>query len=112
VWITEGLFPKILFQQREELWITEQTGLALGRPALLLAAIGALQLASGVAALLLRGRWLRFVLVGQIAGLVVLPLVVSWFVPWLWFHPFGPYTKNAAALCGTLVVLWRCSSSS
>lgn len=110
VWITEGLFPKILFQQREELWITEQTGLAFGRPALLLGIIGALQLASGVLALLLGGRSLRWVLGAQLAGLVLLPLVVSWFVPWLWFHPFGPYTKNAAAFCGTLVVFLRCSS--
>jgi uncharacterized membrane protein len=29
------------------------------------------------------------VLGAQIAGLVILPLVVSFQVPWLWFHPFG-----------------------
>jgi len=49
-------------------------------------------------------------LAAQAAGLIVLPLVVSWFVPWLWFHPFGPFTKNVPVLLGTLVVLRRCSS--
>jgi len=110
IWITEGLFPKILFQQPEELWITAETGLSLGNPALLLRAIGACQLASGVLVLLLRGRPLRVLLGLQALALVVLPLVVSLFVPWLWFHPFGPFTKNVAALLGTLVLYRRCSS--
>lgn len=110
VWLTEGLVPKILFQQREELWIVEHTGLAFGRPATVLAVIGAIQLASGVLALVLEGKALRWVLGAQIAGLVLLPLVVSWFVPWLWFHPFGPFTKNLAVICGTVVVYRRCSS--
>lgn len=109
VWITEGLLPKILFQQREELWIAEQTGLAFGSPGALLAIIGGLQLGSGVAALLARGRLLRLILAAQIAGLVILPVVVSWFVPWLWFHPFGPYTKNVPVLIGTLILFRRCS---
>jgi hypothetical protein len=110
VWITEGVFPKILFQQAEELTIATQTGLSFGRPATMLLIIGVLQAASGVAALLLRGRPLRWLLAAQAAGLIVLPLVVSWFVPWLWFHPFGPFTKNVPVLLGTLVVLRRCSS--
>ncbi len=109
VWITEGLFPKILFQQSEELWIAEQTGLAFGEPGLLLALIGVAQLGSGIAALLCRGRLLRLVLAAQLVGLVVLPVVVSVFVPWMWFHPFGPFTKSVPIVLGTLVVLRRCS---
>jgi hypothetical protein len=112
VWLTEGLLPKILFQQPEELRIAERTGLSFGDPGLLLTLIGGLQLASGVAALLLRGRPLAWLLMAQMAGLVVLPLVVSWLVPWLWFHPFGPFTKNVPILLGTLVVFRRCSSPS
>jgi hypothetical protein len=110
VWITEGLFPKILFQQAEELSIATQTGLAFGRPGTLLLVIGALQVASGVAVLATRGPVLRWLLIAQAGGLIVLPVVVSWFVPWLWFHPFGPFTKNVPVLLGTLVILRRCSS--
>ena len=110
VWITEGLFPKILFQQAEELSIATQTGLAFGRPGTLLLVIGALQVTSGVAVLATRGPVLRWLLIAQAGGLIVLPVVVSWFVPWLWFHPFGPFTKNVPVLLGTLVILRRCSS--
>lgn len=110
LWITEGLFPKILFQQAEELSIATQTGLAFGRPEALLMLIGTLQVASGVAVLSMRGRVLRWLLIAQAGSLIVLPVVVSWFVPWLWFHPFGPFTKNVPVLLGTLVVLRRCSS--
>jgi DoxX-like family len=39
---------------------------------------------------------------------VVLPLLVSWQHPLLWFHPFGPMTKNLPILFGTLLVLRRC----
>lgn len=112
VWITEGLLPKILFQQREELLIAEKTGLAFGHPSALLYVIGAVQLASGILALVLRGKLLRWLLGAQMAALVILPVAISWQVPWLWLHPFGPMTKNVPILFGTWVVFSRCSSSS
>ncbi len=112
IWLSEGLLPKVFFQQGEELRIVEGVGLSFGAPGTVLALIGVLQAASGILALTLSGRWLRVVLVAQIAALVVLPLVVSWQVPWLWFHPFGPFTKNVPIIFGTGVVLWRCSSPS
>ncbi|HMR09075.1 MAG TPA: DoxX-like family protein [Polyangiaceae bacterium] len=112
IWLSEGLLPKVFFQQGEELRIVEGVGLSFGAPGTVLALIGVLQAASGVLALTLSGRWLRVVLAAQIAALVVLPLVVSWHVPWLWFHPFGPFTKNVPIIFGTGVVLWRCSSPS
>ena len=111
IWVTEGLFPKILFQQGEELAIAERTGLAFGHPSALLVAIGLAQIAGGVAALLLSGRLLRWLLAAQIAALVALALVVGALRPDLWSHPFGPLTKNAPIILGTWVVLRRCSSS-
>lgn len=110
VWLSEGLLPKILFQQSEELVIAQHSGLAFGHPSALLMLIGVAQVASGIGALTLRGRLLRLLLGAQIAALVVLPVLVSWQVPWLWFHPFGPLIKNAPLLTGTAVALRRCSS--
>ncbi|MCC6215002.1 MAG: DoxX-like family protein [Polyangiaceae bacterium] len=107
VWITEGLFPKLLFQQASELGIAEQMGVAAGRPELFVGALGVAQLASGVAVLALRGRLRRLVLSCQLVGLVTLPLFVTWFVPWLWVHPFGPLTKNAPLLACTWLLLRR-----
>lgn len=112
IWVTEGLFPKILFQTPWELSIVVGSGLVPIDAALFLKLMGLAQIASGVAALLLRGRALRVLLGCQVAALVALPLLVSWQDPALWLHPFGPLTKNAPIVVGTWLVMRRCSTSS
>jgi hypothetical protein len=107
IWITEGLFPKILFQSPDELATVRESGLVPGDAAHFLVFMGACQIASGLAALALKGRALRFVLLCQAAALVFLPLLVSWQDPLLWFHPFGPMTKNIPILAGTLLAARR-----
>jgi uncharacterized protein YqjF (DUF2071 family) len=104
IWITEGLFPKILFQQQLELDIVVNTGLIPVDPSAFLTVMGVCQLMSGVGVLLARGRLLSLLLAAQIAALVVLPLLVSWQDPSLWVHPFGPMTKNVPILVGTVGV--------
>jgi len=111
IWVTEGLLPKILFQQPMELAVVAGSGLVPIDPSAFLVFMGAAQLASGLGVLLLRGRWLRALLACQAAALVVLPVLVSVQDPDLWFHPFGPLTKNLPILAGTYV-LARCSSTS
>lgn len=108
VWMTEGLFPKILFQQPMELAVVANSGLVPISASVFLTIMGVAQVVSGVLALLLRGRPLRWLLWAQIIGLVLLPLLVSWQDPNLWFHPFGPMTKNIPLIIGTLGVLPRC----
>ena len=108
VWLTEGLFPKVFFQQPMELAIVANSGLVPFSPALFLSMLGVAQATSGVAALLLKGPWLKALLVAQALALVVLPLLVSWQSPLLWVHPFGPMTKNLPIIVGTLVALRRC----
>ena len=110
IWVTEGLFPKILFQQPVELALAAQLSPIPVDPSTFLTALGAAQAASGVAALVLRGRPLAVLLWCQIAGLVLLPAIVSAKLPLLWFHPFGPMIKNVPILVGTLIVVRRCSS--
>jgi hypothetical protein len=108
IWVTEGLFPKVLFQQPMELAVVENSGLVPFSASTFLVLMGLAQVASGVAALLLKGRPLKWLLLAQGAALVVLPLLVSWQQPLLWFHPFGPMTKNVPILVGTWVVWRRC----
>lgn len=107
IWITEGLFPKILFPSPDELATVHGSGLVPGDPARFLVFMGACQVASGLAALALRGRAARLVLLAQAAALVFLPLLVSWREPLLWVHPFGPMTKNLPILAGTLLAARR-----
>jgi uncharacterized membrane protein YphA (DoxX/SURF4 family) len=105
IWITEGIFPKILFQQEVELNIVADTVPLPADPHTILAFIGVCQALSGVLALLLKGRPLQVVLVGQIVALVLLPVVVG-FLDWhLWVHPFMPLVKNIPILAGTVLVL-------
>ena len=110
IWITEGLFPKLLFQQPLELAVVANSGLVPMSPSLFLSLMGAAQVLSGILALVLRGAPLRILLGCQLLALVALPLLVSWQDPTLWVHPFGPLTKNVPILAGTWVVLRRCSS--
>lgn len=107
VWITEGLGPKLLFQQQAELEVVAGSGLVPGDPARFLALLGACQVMAGLGALTLSGRWLRLLLGAQLLGLVALPLLVSIHDPQAWVHPFGPFTKNVPILVGTAFVLRR-----
>jgi hypothetical protein len=109
VWITEGLVPKILFQQEIELAMAPAVGLRFAPPWLLVGAVGALQLASGIAVLLLRGPARRWLLHAQAIALAFLPIVVGFLSPELWVHPFGPFSKNVPILVGTLILARRCS---
>lgn len=108
IWLTEGIVPKLLFQQPLELAVVEGSGLVPFSPSLFLGLLGVAQAVSGVLAVTLRGRLLQALLVAQAAALVVLPALVSWQDPTLWVHPFGPMTKNIPILVGTLMVLHRC----
>lgn len=110
-WITEGLLPKILFVQEAELEVVRASGLVPMDATAFLHLLGAAQIASGIAALALRGRPLVVLLWLQVASLVALPVLVSVHDPLLWVHPFLPLLKNVPILVGTVVVARRCSTS-
>lgn len=107
IWITEGLFPKILFLSDWEVAFAE----TLGLPATSVPIVGAVQLVSGLAVLVLRGQLLRYVLAAQIAALVVLPALVGLVEPSWWLHPFGPLTKTLPIAVGTIIIWRRCTST-
>ncbi|MCZ7681255.1 MAG: DoxX-like family protein [Sandaracinaceae bacterium] len=112
VWITEGLFPKILFQQAVELEMAPAAGLTFVPPWLLVGSLGAAQLGSGIAVLVVPRRARVWLLLAQALALVVLPLVAGALEPRLWVHPFGPFSKNLPILAGTFLLYRRCSRSS
>lgn len=108
VWLTEGLFPKLLFQQELELAMAPRLGLTFAPAAVLVAALGVAQISAGIAALWLEGRALRMLLGALAAVLVVLPLIVGSLEPTLWVHPFGPFIKNLPILVATLIAMRKC----
>ena len=58
----------------------------------------------GAALLVLRGWPLRWLLALQGAGLLLICVLVTNYDPVLWFHPFGPLTKNIPLIVGTMVL--------
>jgi hypothetical protein len=107
IWIAEGLFSKVFFQGQLQRDLVARSGLVPMEPGLFLEILGLCQAASGVGVLLLRGRPLLFLLLLQIVGLVVLPLLVVLQDPLWLVHPFGPITKNVPLVVGTVFVLLR-----
>ncbi len=111
VWLTEGLFPKLLFQQQIELQMVPRIGIHAVSPSVLVGLMGAGQIVSGILALTLSGKWLRLLLLLQVCALVFLPLAVGFLEPTLYVHPFGPFSKNLPILVGTWVVRKQCGST-
>lgn len=106
IWLTEGIFPKIVFQQAVELNMVMRCGRLVPLPAeTFLVLTGVAEAASGVLVLLLRGRPLRLVLGCQLVALIVLPAVAGGLDPDLWVHPFMPLVKNVPIIAGTAVLL-------
>jgi len=107
VWFTEGLLPKVVFQQPMELAVVANSGLVPVDPGTFLMGLGLAQAGSGAAALLLRGRPAATLLLLQGLAVILLPALVSWQDPALWLHPFGPMTKNIPILVGTWTAAWQ-----
>lgn len=105
IWVTEGVFPKILFQGDFERAVVARSGLVPIDPGTFLVILGAAQALSGLVVAADPPRLGRLVLGAQAVALVVLPLLVAWQDPRLWVHPFAPLVKNAAILAGTLVLM-------
>ncbi len=101
VWLTEGIFPKILFQQAVELNMVTRFGMVPLPAEVFLVLMGVAEAASGVLVLVLPPRPLRWLLGCQLVALAVLPLVAGALDPELWVHPFMPLVKNLPIIAGT-----------
>jgi hypothetical protein len=107
IWFLDGLFPCLLFQSEKLRDLLASLGLPADQTGWLLGLAGGLQAFFAVLVLVLRGGLLRLLLLAQILGVVVITVLVTRFDPLLWFHPFGPITKNIPIFVGTVVVLRR-----
>jgi hypothetical protein len=106
-WLTEGLLPKVFYQQPDEIVFVGEMGITFIEPREFLFWLGLAQALSGLLVLTLQGRLLRAVLACQLAALIALPIMVTMHHPNQWLHPFGGLTKNMAILAGTWVLFRR-----
>lgn len=111
IWLTEGLFPKLVWQSPLELGVVAAVGLPAALAPWIVRAIGLLELAAAAGTAALDGPPLRALLRLELAALVVLPLVVAAVLPEMLVHPFGPLIKNFPILAATWILERRCSTS-
>jgi uncharacterized protein YbjT (DUF2867 family) len=103
LWIATGLVSLGLYPVESSLALVAEVGLG-GAPALAALYGAALwDLALGCALL---ARF-RPVLVGalQLATMAAFTLIITFFLPETWLHPFGPVTKNLPLALATLVMM-------
>jgi uncharacterized membrane protein YphA (DoxX/SURF4 family) len=112
VWLWEGLGPKLLLVQAEELRVLEHLGLGREHAMALVHLAGVGEVLLGLLTLTLHGRALRGLLSVCLALLLLLPALVTLSQPELWLHPFGPLTKNVVLIAATSVLWRRCSATS
>jgi uncharacterized protein YbjT (DUF2867 family) len=104
VWIWSGAVSFGLYPAAESLVLLERAGVGgvLGPPVLYGAA--ALDVAFGVATLLMR-RGRRWLWRAQLATIVAYSAIVALRLPELWLHPFGPLIKNLPMLAAIVLLL-------
>ncbi len=104
VWIWSGVVSLGAYPVSESLALLDRAGIrgALGPPALYGAA--ALDLAFGVATLLMR-RGRRWLWRAQLTTIVAYSAIVALRLPELWLHPFGPLIKNLPMLAAIALLL-------
>lgn len=107
VWIVTGLLSLGIYPVQESYALLAEFGLEGSTASVALYGAALLDISFGIATLLLRKRRLLWQL--QIAVILGYTLILSWFIPAFWLHPFGPLLKNLpmAALIYMLMTLER-----
>jgi hypothetical protein len=103
VWLADGFAAQFLYGLSGSELAPVRAVIPLD-PALTVRVLGVLSGASGLAALIFRGRTRQAVLLVQLAVLAAAPVIASFVDPLLWAHPFGPLTKNVPLVIGTWIV--------
>ena len=104
VWIVTGILSAGVYPVHESLALLARVGLS-GTPALVaLYGAAALDLAIGLAILVVRRRWIWDV---QLAVIVGYTALISVFLPEQWLHPYGPILKNLPMLAAIVLLRSR-----
>jgi uncharacterized protein YbjT (DUF2867 family) len=102
VWIITGIVSLGLYPQASSYALLARVGVPESSFALLLYGAAFMDLAFGIATLVLRNRqWLWF---AQMAVIVLYTAIISVRLPEFWLHPFGPLLKNLPMLAGIFLL--------
>ncbi len=95
VWIWTGIVSLGLFPREASFELLYRTGVPASLAPLMLYGAAGLDLALGVATLIMRQRWLWL---AQIALILIYTLIITVRLPEFWLHPYGPLLKNLPML--------------
>jgi uncharacterized protein YbjT (DUF2867 family) len=103
VWIATGIVSFGLYPVEESYALLARVGITGMLAPLMLYGAALLDLAFGVAILVLRRRrWLWF---AQLAVILFYTAVITWKLPEFWLHPYGPLLKNLPMLAAIWLLL-------
>ena len=101
VWIATAVVAAGLYPVDDSLALLARVGLAGTAALVALYGAAALDLAIGIATLVVRRRWIWTAQLVVILGYTVL---ISVFLPEQWLHPYGPMLKNLPMLAAILLL--------
>lgn len=96
VWIWTGIVSLGLFPREASYQLLARTGVPAGLAPALLYSAAILDLALGMATLLMQKR--RALWIAQIGLILGYTLIISVKLPEFWLHPYGPLIKNVPML--------------
>lgn len=95
VWIVTGLLSLGIYPVEASYALLAEVGLHGALASLALYGAAVLDIALGIATLAFPGRWLWRM---QLAIMASYTVIISFFLPEFWLHPFGPILKNVPIL--------------
>lgn len=95
VWIVTGILSMGIYPVEDSYALLAQVGLQGVLASMALYGAALLDIGLGIATLVRPGRWLWRMQIAIMAGYTV---IISFFLPEFWLHPFGPILKNLPIL--------------
>ncbi len=105
LWIWTALVSLVLYPVADSRALLARVGLHGAPATIALYGAASLDLVLGVLTLAAPGRWRRAVWLLQIALIAGYTLLLTFFLPEYWLHPYGPVSKNLPLLA-LIVLLW------
>jgi uncharacterized protein YbjT (DUF2867 family) len=102
VWMVTGVISLGLYPTELSYELLARVGVPGSLAPLMLYGAALMDLAFGVAILMMRRR--QWLWMAQIAVILLYTVIISWRMPEFWLHPFGPLLKNLPMLAGIVVL--------
>lgn len=103
VWIVTGIVSLGLYPVEDSYALLARVGIVGALAPLMLYGAALLDLAFGIATLILRKR--RLLWLAQLSVIVFYTIIISWRLPEFWLHPYGPLLKNLPMVAAIWMLL-------